>query len=151
VLHGSFSVARDINAAPARVWDAYANADLRSAWRRLPGPGVLELDFRVGGWERLTGSSTATGRVESIASHALFLDIVAGERIVSAHEVLLDGVRRWVSLISITFEPVQDGTRVTHTEQYTFLVWADDGAHDQAHLRGSIQLSFNALAALVER
>jgi len=49
VLHGSLSVARDINAAPARVWDAYANADLRSAWRRLPGPdGVLELDFRVG-------------------------------------------------------------------------------------------------------
>ena len=53
MLHGSFSVARDINAAPARVWDAYANADLRSAWRRLPGPdGALELDFRVGGWER---------------------------------------------------------------------------------------------------
>jgi uncharacterized protein YndB with AHSA1/START domain len=151
VLHGSFSVARDVNAAPARVWDAYANADLRSVWRRLPGPGVLELDFRVGGWERLTGSSTATGRVESIASHALFLDIVAGERIVSAHEVLLDSVRRWVSLISITFGPVQDGTRITHTEQYTFLVWADDGAHDQAHLRGSIQLSFNALAALVEQ
>jgi hypothetical protein len=31
-----------------------------------------------------------------------------------------------------------------------FLAWADDGAHDQAHLRGSIRLSFNALAALVE-
>ena len=30
VLHGSFTVTRDINAAPARVWDAYANADLRS-------------------------------------------------------------------------------------------------------------------------
>ena len=65
-------------------------------------------------------------------------------------ELLLNGVRRWVSLISITFEPAQTGTRVTHTEQYTFLVWADDGAHDQAHLRGSTQLSFNALAALVE-
>jgi uncharacterized protein YndB with AHSA1/START domain len=151
VLHASFSVSRDINAAPARVWDAYANVDLRSAWRRLPGPdGVLELDFRVGGWERLTGTSTATGTVEVIASHALFLDIVAGERIVSAHEALLNGVRRWVSLISIAFEPAQGGTRVTHTEQYTFLAWAGDGAHDQAHLRGSIQLSFNALAALVE-
>ena len=51
MLHGSFSVTRDINAAPARVWDAYADGGLRSAWRRLPGPdGVLELDFRVGGW-----------------------------------------------------------------------------------------------------
>ena len=150
MLHGSFTVARDLNAAPARVWDAYANADLRSAWRRLPGTSVLDLDFRVGGWERLTGSSTAAGPVEVIASHALFLDIVPGERIVSAHEVLLNGVRRWVSLISIEFEPAETGTRVTHTEQYTFLVWADDGAHDQAHLRGSTRLSFNALAALVE-
>jgi uncharacterized protein YndB with AHSA1/START domain len=151
VLHGSFSVSRDIDAAPARVWDAYANADLRSRWRRLPGPdGVLELDFRVGGWERLTGTSAATGTVEAIASHALFLDIVARERIVSAHEVLLDGVRRWVSLISIAFEPTDEGTRVTHTEQYTFLAWSEDGAHDRGHLRGSTQLSFNALAALVE-
>jgi uncharacterized protein YndB with AHSA1/START domain len=151
VLHGSFSVSRDIDAAPARVWDAYANVDLRSRWRRLPGPdGVLELDFRVGGWERLTGTSAATGTVEAIASHALFLDIVARERIVSAHEVLLDGVRRWVSLISIAFEPTDEGTRVTHTEQYTFLAWSEDGAHDQAHLRGSTQLAFNALAALVE-
>ena len=150
MLHGSFTVARDVNAAPARVWDAYANADLRSGWRRLPGTSVLDLDFRVGGWERLTGSSAATGTVETIASHALFLDIVAGERIVSAHDVLVDGVRRWVSLISIAFEPTEAGTRVTHTEQYTFLAWTDDGAHDQAHLRGSTWLSFNALAALVE-
>jgi uncharacterized protein YndB with AHSA1/START domain len=150
VLHGSFTVTRDINAAPTRVWDAYANADLRSAWRRLPGTSVLDLDFRVGGWERLTGTSEVTGTVETIASHALFLDIVAGERIVSAHEVLLDGVRRWASLISIAFEPTETGTRVAHTEQYTFLAWADDGAHDQAHLRGSTRLSFNALAALVE-
>jgi len=151
VLHGSFTVARDVKAAPARVWDAYADADLRSRWRRLPGPdGVLELDFRVGGWERLTGTSAATGTVEAIASHALFLDIVAGERIVSAHDVLLDGVRRWVSLISIGFEPTAEGTRVTHTEQYTFLAWNGDGGHDQAHLRGSTQLAFNALAALVE-
>jgi hypothetical protein len=29
-------------------------------------------------------------------------------------------------------------------------VWADDGAHYQAYLRGGIQLSFNGLAALVE-
>ena len=150
MLHGSFTVTRDIKAAPARVWDAYANADLRSAWRRLPGTGVLDLDFRVGGWERLTGTSAATGTVEAIASHALFLDIVPGERIVSAHEALLDGVRRWVSLISIAFEPIGAGTRVTHPEQYTFLAWAGDGAHDQAHLRGSTQLAFNALAALVE-
>ena len=89
MLHGTFTVARDVRATPARVWDAYANADLRSRWRRLPGP---------------------------------------------------DGV----------LEPAAEGTRVTHTEQYTFLAWNGDGGHDQAHLRGSTQLGFNALAALVE-
>jgi uncharacterized protein YndB with AHSA1/START domain len=151
VLHGSFTVAREINAPVARVWDAYSVEKSRSAWRRIPGPeSVLTLDFRVGGWERLTGSSDANGTAEVIASHALFLDIVEHERIVSSHEVLLDGVRRWVSLISIAFEPIQGGTKITHTEQYAFLAWADDGAHDQAHLRGSIRLSFNALAVLVE-
>jgi hypothetical protein len=124
----------DQRAGP-RVWDAYSVEKSRSAWQRIPGPdSALTLDFRVGGWERLTGSSAANGTAEVIASHALFLD----------------GVRRWVSLISIAFEPIQDATRITHTEQYTFLAWADDGTHDQAHLRGSTQLAFNALAALVE-
>jgi uncharacterized protein YndB with AHSA1/START domain len=151
VLHGSFTVAREINAPLARVWDAYSVEKSRAAWRRIPGPdSVLALDFRVGGWERLTGSSDANGTAEVIASHALFLDIVEQERIVSSHEVLLDGVRRWVSLISIAFEPIQGGTRIIHTEQYAFLAWADDGAHDRAHLQGSIRLSFNALAVLVE-
>jgi uncharacterized protein YndB with AHSA1/START domain len=140
----------DQRAAP-RVWDAYSVERSRSAWRRIPGPdSVLTLDFRVGGWERLTGSSAATGTPELIASHALFLDIALRERIVACHEVLLNGVRRRVSLISIAFEPAGGATRISHTEQYTFLAWADDGAHDQAHLRGSTQLAFNALAALVE-
>jgi uncharacterized protein YndB with AHSA1/START domain len=151
VLHGSFTVTREINAPLPRVWDAYSVEQSRSAWRQIPGPdSVLTLDFRVGGWERLTGSSAANGTAEVIASHALFLDIVEQERIVACHEALLNGVRRWVSLISIAFEPIGDGTKITHTEQYTFLAWADDGAHDQAHLRGSTQLAFNGLAALVE-
>jgi uncharacterized protein YndB with AHSA1/START domain len=151
VLHGSFTVTRELNAPLSHVWDAYSVQKSRASWRRIPGPdSVLTLDFRVGGWERLTGSSTATGTAEAIASHAIFLDIAPRERIVSAHEALLDGVRRWVSLISIAFEPAGDGTRVAHTEQYTFLAWAGDGAHDLAHLRGSTQLAFNALAAFVE-
>src|ERR1700744_4859596 len=151
VLHGSFTVTREINAPLPRVWDAYSVEQSRSAWRQIPGPdSVLPLDFRVGGWERLTGSSGANGTAEVIASHALFLDIVEQERILACHEALLHGGRRWVSPISAVFEPIGKGTRITHTEQYTFLAWADDGAHDQAHLRGSTQLAFNGLAALVE-
>ena len=57
----------------------------------------------------------------------------------------LNGVRRWVSLVTVTFESVAAGTRVRHHEQYAFLVWSEDGVHDRAHLRGSVNLSFNAL------
>lgn len=62
VLHGSFTVAREINAPLARVWDAYSVERSRAAWRRLPGPdSVLSLDFRAGGWERLAGSGAGSG------------------------------------------------------------------------------------------
>jgi uncharacterized protein YndB with AHSA1/START domain len=151
VLHGSFTLTRDIDAPLARVWDAYSDLQLRSAWRRIPGPdSVLTLDFRVGGSEGLTGSFAPMGTVEVIASRSLFLDIAARERIVSAQETLVNGVRRWVSLVSIAFAPTGDGTRITHTEQYTFLAWTGDGAHDKAHLRGSTQLAFNALAGAIQ-
>ena len=92
MLIGSFTVTREIKAPLPRVWDAYSVEKSRSAWRRIPGPeSVLTLDFRVGGWERLTGNSAATGTVEAIASHALFLDIVERERIVACHEALSTG------------------------------------------------------------
>ena len=151
VLHGSFTVTRDINAAPARVWDAYANADLRSAWRRLPGPdGVLELDFRVGGWERLTGTSAATGTVEAIASHALFLDIVRRE----ADRLRPRGAARRRAPMGVAHLDrvrARPGGHPGHAHGAVHVPRVGgDGAHDQAHLRGSTQLAFNALAALVE-
>jgi hypothetical protein len=42
------------------------------------------------------------------------------------------------------------GTRLRHTEQYAFLAYPGDGSQDVAHLRGSMNLQLNALAAALD-
>ena len=151
MLHGEFDLIRDFATPVAGVWSAYADPDLRHRWHRIPGrDSQLTLDFRNDGSETLTGSFAASGEVEVIDSRMRFLDISPHERIVSAHVFALNGVRRWVSLVTVTFTPVEGGTRVRHHEQYAFLAWSGDGAHDRAHLRGSMNLSFNALDVVLD-
>src|SRR4051794_8303255 len=150
-MHGEFEVVRDLTAPVEAVWDAFRDPGLRHRWRRIPGADSrLALDFREGGEETLTGSFSPTGVVETIDSRTRFLDIAPLERIVSSQALTLDGVRRWVSLVALTFEPTVAGTRLRHHEQYAFLVWAGDGSDDRAHLRGSVSLSLNALQAVLD-
>ena len=150
-MHGEFDVVRDFAAPVDHVWAAYADPELRHQWHRIPGrDSRLVLDFRIDGTETLTGSFAASDEVEAIDSRRRFLDIATNERILAAHVFALNGVRRWVSLVTLTFEPVTDGTRVRQREQYAFLVWTGDGEHDRAHLRGSVMLSFNALDAVLD-
>jgi hypothetical protein len=54
--HATFAIERTYEAAPARVWRAWADPEEKLRWF---GPSVLakpehELDFRVGGLERMT-------------------------------------------------------------------------------------------------
>ncbi|SEG69589.1 Uncharacterized conserved protein YndB, AHSA1/START domain [Saccharopolyspora kobensis] len=151
MIHGMFSVERDFAAPVERVWAGYADPEIRSRWHLIPGRDSRhELDFRVGGSESLTGSFAPTGTVEQIANVARFHDIVDGERIVASYEAVVNGVLRWVSLLTLEFAATTTGTLLTHTEQYAFLAWTGDGADDVAHLKGSIPLRLNALAGLVE-
>jgi hypothetical protein len=52
-------------------------------------------------------------------------------------------VRRWASLVTAEL-PAGDGTRLGHTEQYAL---ADDDALDITHLKASLNLRLNGLAA----
>src|SRR5690606_18060053 len=60
---------------------------------------------------------------------ATYTDIVEHLRIVSTYDMWLDGVHMSTSLASFEFEPVDGGTRFTHTEHGVFFdrYW-DDGA-----------------------
>jgi uncharacterized protein YndB with AHSA1/START domain len=153
VLHGSFTVERDLAAPPSRVFAAYADVSVRRRWFRMPGDplrGSHELDFRVGGHEAAAGVFAPTGEAEEALEYrSTFWDVEPGARIVFGYSVTVDGVRRWASLVTVSLSalPAGEGTRLRHTEQYAYLAYAGDGAQDIAHLKGSMPLQLNALAA----
>ena len=153
VLHGSFTVERDLAAPPDRVFSAYSDFAVRRRWFRMPGDparGSHELDFRVGGHEAASGVFAPTGAAEEkLEYRAAFWDLEPGARIVFGYSVTVDDVRRWASLVTVGLAPLPsgDGTRLRHTEQYAYLAYAGDGAQDIAHLKGSLPLQLNALAA----
>jgi uncharacterized protein YndB with AHSA1/START domain len=152
-IHGSFTVERDLATSPDLVYAAYADATVRRRWFRMPGDqsrASHELDFRVGGYETASGVFAPTGEAEErLEYRSAFWDLEAGTRIVFGYSFTLDGVRRWVSLVTVELSapPAGGGTRLRHTEQYGFLAYAGDGAQDVAHLKGSTNLQLNALAA----
>jgi uncharacterized protein YndB with AHSA1/START domain len=155
-LHGSFTVERDLAASPDRVYAAYADFAVRRRWFRMPGDparAVHELDFRVGGQEVARGVFAPTGDAEErLEYRSTFLDLETGSRIVFGYSFSLDDVRRWASLVTVELSglPGWSATRLRHTEQYTYLAYADDGAQDVAHLKGSMNLQLNGLAAALD-
>jgi uncharacterized protein YndB with AHSA1/START domain len=151
VIHGTFTVQRDLAAPPDVVYAAYGDFPVRRRWFRMPGDPARashELDFRVGGHEAAAGMFAPTGEAEEkLEYRSAFWDLEPGARIVFGYSVTVDDVRRWASLVTVelTALPAGDGTRLRHTEQYAYLAYAGDGAQDIAHLRGSMNLQLNAL------
>jgi len=162
-IHGAFTVERELAASPDAVYAAYADVAVRRRWFRMPGDPARafhELDFRVGGHEVSRGVFAPTGDAEEVLSYrSTFFDLEPGTRIVFCYAFTLDGVRRWASLVTVELSavlsgpgpsgpgPAGDGTRLRHAEQYAFLAYDGDGAQDIAHLKGSMNLQLNALAA----
>jgi uncharacterized protein YndB with AHSA1/START domain len=150
-LHGSFTAEVEVPSSPRDVFAAYAELPVRRRWFRMPGraDGEHELDFRVGGGERVAATFAPYGddRAEHMAYHSHFLDITAEDRIVCAYRFELDGERRWASLVTVEFSASDAGTAVRHTEQYAFLAVTGDGDDDVAHLKGGTRLQLNGLLA----
>jgi len=118
-----------------------------------PGRGFHELDFRVGGAEAAAGVFAPTGEAEErLEYRSTFWELEPGARIVSGYVATVNGIRRWASLVTVELSPLADGTGtlLRHTEQYAYLAYAGDGAQDVAHLKGSIRLQMNGLAAALD-
>ena len=114
--HATFSVERVYDASPERTFAAWSDPVAKARWYSDPEQ-ELELDFRVGGWER-HGGTAPDGR--EYAYQAVFHDIVPDRRIVYTYEMRLDGVRISVSLATAEFQPDGAGTRLVFTEQGAF-------------------------------
>jgi uncharacterized protein YndB with AHSA1/START domain len=149
--HGEFRLDRELPAPRAEVFRAFGDPETRRRWFRVPGRSATmehALDFRVGGTEA-AGNVFVSGTVEErLAYRSRFLDIVPDARIVLAYDIEVDGVRRWISLVTVELADAPAGTRLTWTEQYTWLVPTGDGSDDVPHLRGGTGLLLNGLSAL---
>jgi uncharacterized protein YndB with AHSA1/START domain len=143
--HASFVVERTYDAAPHRVFAAWAEPAAKQRWFSGPdGSDQLEytLDFRIGGREisriRMPDDPTYT-------YDAYYHDIVVDERIVYAYTMDRDDTRISVSVATVEFEPAGAGTRLIFTEQDVLL----DG-HDKVEYRehGTISLLDSLAEAL---
>ena len=153
VLHGAFTVTRVVAASPSRVFSAFADLSLRERWFHIPSTPEAaqhELDFRVGGGEIARGTYAPAGVPEHIEYRSRFFDIAADERIVYTYELLLDGRRRSVSLVTVELAADAGGTLLTYTEQYVFVALTGDGHADIGEREGGTRLQLNGLIAVVE-
>jgi uncharacterized protein YndB with AHSA1/START domain len=135
-VHGTFVIDRAYDALPARVFAAWSDPAAKARW--FAGPAecketLRELDFRIGGRERLSAIWPG-GRVS--AFDARYWDIVPDERIVYSYDMHLDGARISVSLATVEFKPSGAGTRLVFTEQAVFLDGYDDAGSRERGTRG---------------
>jgi uncharacterized protein YndB with AHSA1/START domain len=124
IAHGQFTIERIYDAAPARVFSAWADPAVKARWFVGPEgwtPIERKLDFRIGGQELLHG------RFAAKETHFLaqFHSIVVDERIVFTYDMRLSGRHHSVSLATVELTPSGRGTRLIFTEQVAFLDGTD--------------------------
>ncbi len=134
--HATFVIERNYEAAPARVWRAWADPAEQRRWFGPQGPAQAEheLEFRVGGLERMSVQMPDGALYKFIAR---FQDIVEGERFVHTYEMYLDDARISVSVATVVLEAEGDGTKLTMTEQGVFLDGLDNPA-EREHGTGEL-------------
>jgi uncharacterized protein YndB with AHSA1/START domain len=126
IEHATFVIERTYNAAPARVFQAFADPEHKSKWFGDPASSdPRSMDFRVGGAESMVGE-VPDG--PSYRYDAVYQDIVENERIVYTYDMHLDGRRISVSVATIELLPDGERTRLILTEQGAFLDGLDEPA-----------------------
>jgi uncharacterized protein YndB with AHSA1/START domain len=124
-IHSTFTLERTYAAAPERVFGAFADPVIKRRWFAEGENWQVEeygSDFRVGGREH-AAFRFKNGPI--CKNETVYFDIVPGRRIVSSYAMILDGKRISVSLATVVVEADGAGTRLTYTEQATFLEGAD--------------------------
>ncbi|HEV8567459.1 MAG TPA: SRPBCC family protein [Actinoplanes sp.] len=108
-VHDTFTIERHFDAAPARVFKAFADPAAKALWFAGPAETKQEdvsFDFREGGRETLV---TVLGDGSRIGFYATYSDIVPDERIVYTYEMTMGGKRISVSVATVEIRPGSSG------------------------------------------
>jgi uncharacterized protein YndB with AHSA1/START domain len=147
--HDTFVIERNYAAPPARVFGAWALPASKASWFNGPPhwqTAGYELDFRVGGRERLSAGPAGTPG-EAHKYDALYRDIVPDQRIVYCYDMFIGDKHISVSLATVEFEPAGTGTRMVFTEQAVFLDGYDDAGSRERGTRDLLEKLAKALEA----
>ncbi|MGK5739961.1 SRPBCC family protein [Micromonospora sp. URMC 103] len=131
-IHSTFTLERHYAAPPATVFSAWADPGVKARWY-AGRDAEHELDFRVGGRERVRGRFDG----KALLFEVRYQDIVAGERIVFSSTLSFDDTLSTVSITTVEFAPEGDGTHLVLTEQGTYLdgheqpAWREQGTATQ--------------------
>jgi uncharacterized protein YndB with AHSA1/START domain len=147
LTHSTFSLDRDYAVSPAKVFQAFADPDMKARW--FGGPeGVWrrvssDMDFREGGHEHSEG---VFGGHTTTRFDATYHEIINDERIVYDYEMRINGQRISVTLATIELSPTAIGTHLVITEQGVYFDEQDDSRERE---RGTREL-LEAIARLFD-
>lgn len=119
--HATFNLERTYAAAPACVFQAWADPAIKRRWF-VEGEGwqidEFAVDFKAGGCERTRFRFQGGAPMRNDTTYH---DIVPNECIVLAYTMTIGENRISVSLATVEFKPAGAGTRLIFTEQGAFL------------------------------
>jgi uncharacterized protein YndB with AHSA1/START domain len=131
VTHATFTLERTYPVPPDRVFNAWADPQVKARWF-AGNPEGYELDFRPGGIER----NGATLEGKQITWESLYREIVTNERIVYTSVLAENNTVATVSLTTVEFVPKGGNTRLVLVEAGAYLdgreqpAWREQGTSD---------------------
>ena len=147
VCHGTFTLNRSWAAPPSRVFQAWADPNLKRQWFGPPPGEWTEsrrtMEFRPGGLEIHEGKLTTSG-VTTLYEGRFHL-IEENQRLIFAYDLHLSGRFHSVTLASLVLEANGARTDVSYTEQVMYL----DGADGTAQRRHGTEYLFEKIEKLM--
>jgi uncharacterized protein YndB with AHSA1/START domain len=148
VTHATFTIERVYDATVEQVFKANSDQAIKRRWF-AEGEGFsvqkYELDFRVGGIELCR---FRYGEGEPMTFDAVFQDIVANERIITAYSMTIGGNRISSSLATTQLRGEGRKTRLIFTEQGAYLDGHDNVPQREEGSRGLLEALAKEVAKL---
>jgi uncharacterized protein YndB with AHSA1/START domain len=140
IAHGSFTIERNYEVPPARVFRAWADPEIKAKWF---GAGASEVfDFREGGREFASG---AMDEKTTFTFEVRYYDIVPDNRIVYTYEMAMNSARLSVSVATVEFRANGKGTKLVLREDGAFL----DGLDTVEQRRAGTEMLLNQLGTVL--